>query len=541
MLLPYLKPGMSRSRIVFFFILISGLILRLGSLFEPVTYDEAYTYVGFASRSLWPIVSDYSLPNNHIFHSLLVHLSTQIVGNHPWAIRLPALLAGLGVIWMVYILGKELYSRETGLAAAALAAYFPELIHFSTDARGYSLIGLFTLLIFWLGLRLTRQPTTRDWILLALCTALGFWTIPLMLYPAGGLYLWLFLELSLREITTVIASERLLRTKQSPAAPGDSFARQVSTGSTNGSLTMTCQWLLSGLGAGILTVLLYTPVLLVSGWRKLLANGFVQPVNAKEYFDWILLSQITETLKTWTREVPLALTLILALGFFLSLALHWRIQATRWPLPLVLSAWITLLLLTRRPDAYDRFWSWLITPILLWAAAGIVETTRNLTFIPRPSPKGRGARSEGESIRPATQAAGNLFPAILTGLAVLGLATSLAVSIPTFPEKWTKMGNPEASALYLKDNLQPGDAVLAGYPNNAPLWYYLSLYGVPETAWQARDDFSRAYVLVAANQENQSLKSVIKSYKLDPAAFALERAEGLMRYGQILIYRVEKR
>ena len=91
-----------RSRLILLFILLSGLILRLGSLFEPVTYDEAYTYVAFASRSLWAIVSDYSLPNNHILHSILVHLSTQIVGNHPWAIRIPALVAGLGIIWMVY-------------------------------------------------------------------------------------------------------------------------------------------------------------------------------------------------------------------------------------------------------------------------------------------------------------------------------------------------------------------------------------------------------------------------------------------------------
>ncbi|HEX2619046.1 MAG TPA: glycosyltransferase family 39 protein, partial [Phototrophicaceae bacterium] len=141
---------MSRTSICLMIILISGVILRVAGMNDPVSYDEAYTYVGFASRSLWAIISDYSLPNNHIFHSLLVHFSVMIWGNHPWSLRLPALLAGLLTILAAYGFGKAAYSEESGLTAAAIVAYFPELVRFSTEARGYSLVGLFTLLIFWL-------------------------------------------------------------------------------------------------------------------------------------------------------------------------------------------------------------------------------------------------------------------------------------------------------------------------------------------------------------------------------------------------------
>jgi uncharacterized membrane protein len=466
---------MTRQRLPLAFILLSGLLLRLGALNDPVTYDEAYTYVGFASRSLWAIVSDYSLPNNHVFHSLLVSISTHLFGNHLWSLRLPALLAGMGLIWVAYRLGQVLSSRETGWLAAALAAWFPELIHYATDARGYSLIGLFTLLIFWLGGRLSHQPTRRDWILLALVTALGFWTIPLMLYPAGGVYLWLLLEMSLRG--------GLRRSNLRP-------------------------WLLSGLGAGLLTLALYAPVLLISGWRKLLANGFVQPLELAGYFNNILPAQIADTWQVWTRDVPPVLTLLLALGFILSLAF-----SRQRGLTLALALWVALLVLTRRPAAYDRFWSWLIAPLLVWSAAGLAETVRKL----------------------------KVPVAALTGLALVGLLASLAVNLPTFPERWSKVSNAEAAALYLKDALQPGQVVLAGYPNNAPVWYYLARYGVPETAWQSSGNFSQAYVLLAANQDGQTLASVIKSYKLAPADFALDRAEGLTRYGQILIYRLPKR
>ncbi|MCX6067597.1 MAG: glycosyltransferase family 39 protein [Chloroflexi bacterium] len=154
----FLMPG---SRPLLVLIALCGLLLRIGGLNKPVEYDEAYTVVEFSSRSWWAVISDYSLPNNHILHSLLVRASLLSFGQHAWSIRLPALLAGLGMIVAAYFLGKALYSRETGLVAAALVAYFPEMLRFSTTARGYTLVGLFSLLIFWLAQRAVRQPGPR--------------------------------------------------------------------------------------------------------------------------------------------------------------------------------------------------------------------------------------------------------------------------------------------------------------------------------------------------------------------------------------------
>ena len=506
---------MSRSHIFLAIILISGLMLRLAAINDPVTYDEAYTYVAFASRSLWGIVSDYSLPNNHIFHSLLVHFSVTLFGNHPWSIRIPALLAGLAIILVAYGFGKSLYSRESGLAAAALTAYFPELIHFSTEARGYSLVGLFTLVIFWLGWHVSQPKVRRTmlngvissenkfqlmgfgpkvwcdalpWALLTFCTALGFWTIPTMLFPAGALYLWLFIH---------GLTDKLTRGRK-----------------------YFISFFLSGLGVGALTFLLYAPVLKISGWQKLLANGFVQPVNAQEYFDSVLATRLLDTWQTWTKDIPLLLTMILVLGFALALIFHRQIsanRASRAPLQLVIFAWIALLVVTRRPDAYDRFWSFLIAPFLLWGAAGLIETAKKM--------RGRSPIQ---------------FDSLLAGLAIIFLVVQSALSIPSIPSRWAKMGNPEAAAIYLKDLLNPGDVVLAGYPNNAPLWYYLGYLHLPESVWQGRVDAPRTYFVLAANQKGQTLETIVKSYKLDLTLFQLERAENIERYGQLIIYRLER-
>ena len=52
-----------------------GFGLRAAYLAQPIRYDEAATYLAFASRPVWLAVADYSYPNNHIFHTLLVKLS----------------------------------------------------------------------------------------------------------------------------------------------------------------------------------------------------------------------------------------------------------------------------------------------------------------------------------------------------------------------------------------------------------------------------------------------------------------------------------
>ncbi len=94
-----------------------AVMYRLEHLYSPLRHDEAYTYVAFG-RSLFAALTDYHLPNNHVFHSILVYFSTRLFGLAPWAVRLPAFAAGVLIIPAVYGLGRRLYDRWTGLGAA---------------------------------------------------------------------------------------------------------------------------------------------------------------------------------------------------------------------------------------------------------------------------------------------------------------------------------------------------------------------------------------------------------------------------------------
>jgi len=93
--------------------LLLAIVLRVPLLLhQPMRHDEANTFSELASRPLYYALSIYSAPNNHLLHTLLVHLSYSLFGNYPWAIRLPAFVAGLLLIPVSYAAAHILYGYD---------------------------------------------------------------------------------------------------------------------------------------------------------------------------------------------------------------------------------------------------------------------------------------------------------------------------------------------------------------------------------------------------------------------------------------------
>ena len=228
-----------------------GLVYRLAYLNQPAGYDETYTYLAFARQPLIHIFTDYSFPNNHIFHTLLVALTTRLIPLPAiWVMRLPALIAGLLLIPVTYLAGWKLYRAEAGLLAAGMTAASLTAINFSAEARGYTLVCLFSMLLLWLGACLIERAHWTGWIGLSLCGILGGVTIPIMLYPLAAIYTWLFVEF-------------LLRTRR----PKDFLPLFASAALT-----------LAGVLAGYLPLIVYG-----TGWESLAGNSFVAPLARAEW------------------------------------------------------------------------------------------------------------------------------------------------------------------------------------------------------------------------------------------------------------------
>ena len=263
--------------------LVVGAALRLLYLFEPIRYDEAYTWIYYASHSPLQALVYYDVPNNHILHSLLVMISTWIFGSAEWAIRLPAFVAGVLLIPAAFLLALELTGEGAAASfAAVLTASSSYLIEYSINARGYTLVCLFTLVL----LLAAREMCAGKWraagpVLFVAAGAAGLATIPIMIYPLAVAAVWVILG---------VDRKRERKVKSPLPALAVSLAVIVA---------LALAW--------------YTPALTVSGPGAFLDHG----VQKLDMYKWVAgqtdLAQIL--FQHFHRDLPLPLTGCLAALF----------------------------------------------------------------------------------------------------------------------------------------------------------------------------------------------------------------------------------
>ncbi len=158
------------------FLTIIGFILRIIHLNTGIWYDEIITLVRFVRPQLLDIISSYPSENQHMFYSILAHLSVSLFGEHVWSLRIPSVLFGTLSIPALYLLGSVVASKREGLLAAALLTFSYHHIWFSQNARGYSGLLFFTLLGTYFFLQAQEKGDTQLWIKYAITGALGVYT-----------------------------------------------------------------------------------------------------------------------------------------------------------------------------------------------------------------------------------------------------------------------------------------------------------------------------------------------------------------------------
>lgn len=160
--------------------------LRLYRLNEGIWYDEVLTYVKYVKMPFWRIITTFDSQNQHFLYSLLAHASISILGDSTWAMRLPAVLFGVGSIWALYLLARQVGSEREALLSSAMLTFSYHHIWFSQSARGYSGLLFWTLLASWLFLRGLHEGKPKFWVLYAVAAALGVYTHMTMLFVISG-------------------------------------------------------------------------------------------------------------------------------------------------------------------------------------------------------------------------------------------------------------------------------------------------------------------------------------------------------------------
>ncbi|MDD5669314.1 MAG: glycosyltransferase family 39 protein, partial [Candidatus Omnitrophica bacterium] len=144
-------------------LIIIGVLSRLCFLGQPVRYDEAYSFLGYAVQPLKVGLSLYDLPNNHLLNTLLMHVSYLLFGGSPWVIRLPAFIGGILMIPATYLLVREIYDSDTAFVTAAFVTSSSVLIEYSVLGRGYTFLIVFFLLSFYWAIYGMTHTGKRSW------------------------------------------------------------------------------------------------------------------------------------------------------------------------------------------------------------------------------------------------------------------------------------------------------------------------------------------------------------------------------------------
>lgn len=103
-------------------------------------------------------------------------LTVRIAGDGELGLRALSIAAGTALVPMLFVTGRALYDRRTGLIAAAFGALSPILIWYSHEARMYALLALFGLIAIWAQHRAIESGRIRYWLLFVPAAAAVVWT-----------------------------------------------------------------------------------------------------------------------------------------------------------------------------------------------------------------------------------------------------------------------------------------------------------------------------------------------------------------------------
>lgn len=394
-------------------VIVAAILLRLVFVNEPIRKDESYTFMYSAIRPIYVGLTYYTV-NNHLLNTLLMHISVSIFGASIWAVRLPTLIAGVTLVPVTYAITRLYHGKGAGLIAAALVSGSSPLIEYSFNARGYTLGALFFLLmVLFVGLIERRE--SGAWILLPIAAALSLYAVPTMLYGVGGVFLYLLLRRF--EVQKV---------------------------------------LLAGVCTGVLTLVLYAPVVATVGLSAVTSNKWVLPV-ARNLWASEFTRELISLWIYWNLDLPKFLCVLIGLGIVAGVVLEPR--TLRLP-PLAIFLCVVVLarviLPLQRVVPFRRNWLFLLPLCFATAAVGLDLVIRKVRY------------SDFLSATLAFLLAGWMGASVLAGKSLRNSGIEAAGGHSS-----------EAIVLAMKDRLLHGDQFICSDSFDSPLDFEMYIHKIP--------------------------------------------------------------
>lgn len=155
------------------------------ALILPISYDEALTYILFTDNPILYCISSYPFPNNHIFHSIITHITKHLpLFDILFKLRVSSIIVSFFTWVIAYSFVKRYYSKKVALFVVAISSMLFMSIYYSYMSRGYALVTLFFVISFFATYNIIKLGNRkRDWAIFSICSVLGLYTVPSYLYP----------------------------------------------------------------------------------------------------------------------------------------------------------------------------------------------------------------------------------------------------------------------------------------------------------------------------------------------------------------------
>ena len=147
-----------------------GLLLRLIALDQSFWLDEAAQAV--ISQGIFEpgrLNGDFQPPLSYFLTHVWMRFGNIWDIRSEWFLRLPAVGFGVGTVYLLFILIKDLFNRRAGLVASLMLSTAPFHIYYSQEFRMYSMLTFFAVLSWYFLWK-------RRWGWFALTTTIGTFT-----------------------------------------------------------------------------------------------------------------------------------------------------------------------------------------------------------------------------------------------------------------------------------------------------------------------------------------------------------------------------
>jgi hypothetical protein len=195
------RPRSRWGQTVLISLCVGGLVLRLSRFLEnrPLWTDEAKLALGMGRVGYIGLL--HSLDYNQVAPVLylwLLKALTSTFGMHEWVLRLPALIAGVAMMPIVWLIGRRTLSEAGALVAVAVAATAPLLIAYSAEAKPYELDACVSAILLLLALRVIERDNARRRLTLGLAGVLGIGLSFPAVFIVGGIGATLLISAAFR-------------------------------------------------------------------------------------------------------------------------------------------------------------------------------------------------------------------------------------------------------------------------------------------------------------------------------------------------------